>query len=132
MNNETMKLINNLREISRRSTIGGIHWVQASPSVFQWDQGNGLIASIQKAIESTNRYTRKSYRIAADLDSILHTNKDAEYLFQVSSKDNKGVMVSLSSRERPELKDALRAVYEIAEKSIDSTANDVLSKLLRY
>ncbi len=90
------------------------------------------MASIQKAVESANRYTKKSYRIVADLESILETNKDAEYLFQVASKENKGVMVSLSSRERPELKDALKAVYEFAERSIDSTANDVLSKLLRF
>jgi len=130
MNNETMKLLGNLNEIARRSSSGSINWIQVSPSIFHWDQGGGLIASIQKASESPSRYSQNLIKKATLIGALNATLEESQYLFQVLSKQDKGTVVSLSSRERPELKESLMAIYNYAERSIDSSANNVLGSLL--
>ncbi|WP_139133816.1 MULTISPECIES: hypothetical protein [Pseudomonas] len=130
----TNQLFSNLAQIASRSNIGLIVWVQSSPTIFQWDQGNGLVASIQKAAGSNAKVLSAGIVSAAIMSAgftdSLKSQSDEQYLFQVVKKDENNTVMSLSSRERPELKDALKSIYEAAQGSMDSSANAILNKLL--
>ncbi|WP_416638232.1 hypothetical protein [Pseudomonas sp. OHS18] len=134
MNVTVNKLTSNLKELSRRTESGEIAWLQASPTVFNWDQGNGLVASIQRAGGPTQRVYQglvsKAALLAAGIEA--DDRDGGQYLFQVVEKASKNTVVSLSSKERPELKGVLERIFSTAQASVDVSASKVLDELLGF
>ena len=118
MNNETQELSTYMREIADRSIHGDIDWVQPNPSTFHWLTPRSLV-SIQKAISP------KPARGLLDM-----AREEASYLFQVTDKGNRQVLVSMSSRDRPEFADLFERIYLSAERGMDARASKVLRSLL--
>ncbi len=124
MNDEKEYMIDLIRKVSNKSMNGEIDWTQPNPSTFQWihdTQNNPLIVSIQRAI-TTNA--------AARLMGLANMESIADYLFQIQESSPKRVVVSLSSKERPQLTNALEELYASAERGIDRRTNRVIERLL--
>ena len=124
MNDELQNMVELLRRVARRSMNGEIDWTQPNPSTFQWihdSEGSSLVVSIQRAI--TNNAAMRLMGIAAP-------ESTADYLFQIQESSPKRVVVSLSSKERPQLKHALEELYSSAERGIDQRTNKVIERLL--
>ena len=124
MNDEKEYMIDLIRKVSNKSMNGEIDWTQPNPSTFQWihdTQNNPLIVSIQRAI-TTNA--------AARLMGLANMESIADYLFQIQESSPKRVVVSLSSKERPQLTNALEELYASAERGIDRRINRVIERLL--
>lgn len=125
MKHETSALLDYLHQIAERSQAGEISWNQPNPSTFQWMQRSGddfYHVTIQKA-DSPKRVRAVSTRRYSE-------SEDSVYLFQVQDRAKKQTAISLSSRERPELYEALAKIYHGAEKGMDVRATGVLEKLL--
>mgnify|MGYP001355677732 CR=1 FL=1 len=124
MNDEKEYMIDLIRKVSNKSMNGEIDWTQPNPSTFQWihdTQNNPLIVSIQRAI-TTNA--------AARLMGLANMESIADYLFQIQESSPKRVVVSLSSKERPQLTNALEELYASAERGIDRRTNRAIERLL--
>lgn len=126
MNVEQQKMIGLLKQLSSRTAAGEIEWAQPNPATFQYATGSDrgpLVVTIQRALLG----------LAARLMGANAPNVEADYLFQVQeagAATGKRVVVSLSSKERPELSDALEELYSCAEDGIDRQTNQILQKLL--
>lgn len=107
--------------IAQNSMQGEIPWTQPNPSTFLWLQEQDDIAyqvTIQKAGEVSKNALRGYLR------------QDITYMFQVQDRSNKQIVISLSTNEKPEVYDALEAIFHGAEKGIDVRTTNVLRKLL--
>lgn len=127
MNHETQQLLSQLSEISERSLHGDISWSQPTPSTFQWIKETpegSLVVSIQRAVSSMAIFKSLGDK------KILGDPENSDYLFQVQEMSPKRVLVSLSSKERPELTRAMAEVYMSAERGVDSRAAKVIDRLL--
>ena len=127
MNNETQQLLMQLHEIAERSLHDDISWSQPTPSTFQWvkeSPDGSLVVSIQRAISNIALFKSLSDKKA------LSDPENSDYLFQVQEMSPKRVLVSLSSKERPELGPAMADVYASAERGVDARAARVIGKLL--
>jgi hypothetical protein len=127
MNNETQQLLTQLHGIAERSLRDDVSWSQPTPSTFQWikeSSDGSLVVSIQRAISNM-----ALLRSLSDKNS-LNDPENSDYLFQVQEMSPKRVLVSLSSKDRPELAHAMAEVYASAERGVDSRAARVISKLL--
>lgn len=125
MSDQKQRMISLLHEIANRSLNGSIPWTQPTPSTFQWVQdkeSGGFVVNIQRAISATSA-----------LRALAGANiyEDADYLFQIQETSPKRVLVSLSSKERPELGKVLADLYGSAERGIDQRTNAVIERLLR-
>lgn len=108
-----------LHEIAQKSEYGQITWTQPNPSVFQWySEEQNMLVTIQQA---------STVKTLADL---LFTPDKVSYLFQVVDKTKKQTLVSISSKERPELFDQLNEIYISAKQGIDKQSSNVLARLL--
>lgn len=112
-------------QVAEKSDRGDINWTQPNPSTFQWLRqdggGDALVVSIQRAIASS----ATAMKIMG-----LSPRDAAEYLFQIQEAGAKRVVVSLSSKERPQLKGALEALYSSAERGLDQRTNRFIERLL--
>jgi len=127
MNDETNELLDYLYRIAKKSIAGEIPWNQPNPSTFQWAQRSEdevFYVTIQKA--DSPRVVRSRGILEAKPDPRDVTT----YLFQVQDRMNKQTAISLSSKERPEIFDALADIYHGAEKGMDVRATSVLRRLL--
>ncbi|BCV50607.1 hypothetical protein [Shewanella algae] len=127
MISETNELMDYLFRIAKKSLAGDIPWSQPNPSTFQWVQNSGddfFIVTIQKADAP------RGVRGKGLLDIRLEPKEESIYLFQVQDRLNKQTAISLSSKERPEILDALAEIYHGAEKGMDVRATSVLKRLL--
>lgn len=127
MSNETQKLLEQLRQISNRSLGGEISWSQPTPSTFQWVKetpGGSLVVSIQRAFSSL-----AAFKVLGGKNSFIDPG-NFDFLFQVQETSPKRVLVSISSKERPELVGALAEVYASAERGVDSRTAQVIDRLL--
>ncbi|WP_406232570.1 hypothetical protein ACI703_15100 [Isoptericola jiangsuensis] len=111
-----------LRQIATKSSAGQIEWVQSNPSTFQWvktDPASSLMVSIQRADSASGQ------------KFVIQTgNRNSDYLFQIQDLNSKRVVVMLSSKERPDMLEALAEMYRSAERGIDQQNNRYLSRLL--
>lgn len=124
MNHETNELLDYLRRIAKKSLAGDISWNQPNPSTFQWMQRSGddlFHVTIQKAAAPGG---------LRGLKMITDPRDESVYLFQVQDRSNKQTSLSLSSKERPEVFEALAEIYHGAEKGMDVRATSVLRRLL--
>lgn len=127
MNDETNELMDYLYRIAKKSIAGEIPWNQPNPSTFQWGQRSGddiFIVTIQKADSP------RVARVKGLLESRIDPRDETTYLFQVQDRMKKQTEISLSSKERPEIFDALAEIYHGAEKGMDVRATSVLRRLL--
>ena len=127
MNNETQQLLDQLRQISNRSLGGEISWSQPTPSTFQWVKETpegSLVVSIQRAFSSL-----AVFKVLGEKNS-LSNPESFDFLFQVQEASPKRVLVSVSSKERPELAGVLAEVYASAERGVDSRTARVIDRLL--
>lgn len=118
-----------LQELANRSRSGSINWNQPTPSTFQWvsktDNGE-MFVTIQRAslpmkeMLSNNLYPDRTKNISWS------------FLFQVINKTSKQTVVSLSSKERPDLYNDLSEIYNSAEVGMDIHASSVLRNLLDF
>ncbi|WP_340600923.1 hypothetical protein [Acinetobacter sp. HZNU-JH01] len=121
---ETNSLVNYLNEIANRSAEGQIHWIQPNPSTYQWNsEDTGLVVTLQRAGLSKN---------SISLLGLEDNKASISYLFQVLEKDKKQIVVSISSKERPEFFDVLNQIYFNVKRGMDKRSSDVLEKLLRF
>ena len=114
-------LISELEEISKLSHEGMIEWARASSSTFQWIQGeteSHYVVSIQKANAPRNFIASKE------------PQHKLQYLFQVSDKQTKKTIVSISTTDRPEYYNVLEDIYQGAEIGMDMRAKNILAKLI--
>lgn len=124
MSNQPDELFEYLQKIAHKSRQGDIPWNQPNPSTFQWVQDKGddaFYVTIQKADKPLT------------LGDFIDENKkrrNSTYLFQVQDRRTKQTLISLSSKERPELNDVLDSIFKGAEKGMDIRASDVLKQLL--
>jgi len=124
MNDELQEMIELIRRVAKRSMNGEVDWTQPNPSTFQWihdSDGGTLVVSIQRAI---------TMNTAARLMGLSAAENTADYLFQIQESAPKRVVVSLSSKERPQLARALEELYSSAERGIDQRTNRVIERLL--
>lgn len=125
MNTETNELMEYLFRIAKKSLHGEIPWNQPNPSTFQWVQDNDgdyFFVTIQKAIKPG----LKGLKAFTGQDDGI----DQVYLFQVQDRKTKQTVLSLSTKERPEVFEALAEIYYSAEKGMDVRATSVLRRLL--
>ena len=116
MNQNTDELLKYLNEISQKSLQGEIEWTHPNSSTFTWNQ-EGFIVSIQRAtVPRLNR---------------LLPQESVDFLFQVLKRPVRTVVLSLSSKERPDLAPALEGIYGSATRGVDVRASNVLRELLR-
>jgi hypothetical protein len=130
MSTEKNSLKDYLFEISQKSSEGEIPWSQPNPSTFQWIQDSGsdlFLVTIQRAGLPRSRYISPS--VKASLGSIGSIDEDT-YLFQVQDRRTKQTIISLSTKERPEVSISLKKIFHSAEKGMDVRASNVLKKLL--
>ena len=128
MSNETNELMNYLLEIAQKSSEGEIPWNQPNPSTFQWVQDSDedhYLVTIQRAGHPKNRHLSSSL-----LKATLSSLDEDTYLFQVQDRSNKQTVISLSTKERPEVSTYLQRIFHSAEKGMDVRATSVLKKLL--
>lgn len=125
MNSETNQLMDYLYKIAERSLNGDIPWNQPNPSTFQWIQGtndgDSFFVTIQKAALPSVKGT---------LGMISKGYDENVYLFQVQDRSTKQTVLSLSTKERPDVYDPLAEIYHNAEKGMDVRATSVLKRLL--
>ena len=124
MSNETNELMDYLFRIAKKSIAGEIPWDQPNPSTFQWVQradGDIFLVTIQKSAAPIG---------ARGLRSLAEARENLAYLFQVQNKANKQISISLLSKERPDVLEALAEIYHGAEKGMDVRATSILRKLL--
>ena len=124
MNHETNELMDYLFRIAKKSLAGEIPWNQPNPSTFQWMQHSGddlFHVTIQKAAAPGGLRGFKA---------ITDPREESVFLFQVQDRMNKQTSISLSSKERPEVFEALAEIYHGAEKGMDVRATSVLKRLL--
>ena len=133
-NTKSSELLDYLGEIATRSISGIIEWSQLNSSSFHWSQriDGGEVTVIIKKTPVPNRVLLNSYN--ADLPKVLQGLEEdigmPTYLFQVQNKKASSASLSLSSKDRPDLFEALTTIFESAERSMDSRAVDVLKRLL--
>ncbi|WP_180036582.1 MULTISPECIES: hypothetical protein [unclassified Acinetobacter] len=121
---ESNSLAQYLYEIAQRSANAQIDWIQPNPSTYQWNsEENGLTVTIQRATSN------KAFNSLLGLDS---TPVNVSYLFQVLENRTKQIVVSISSKERPEFFDVLNEIYLNVKHGMDKRSSDVLAKLLRF
>lgn len=124
MKMQTRELQDYLYEIADKSLAGEIEWNQSNPSTFQWTQtaqGEIFYVTIQKAGKPA---------IGRTIRETLMAQEDSTFLFQVVGKTSKQTVISLSSKERPEVYDPLLRIYKSVEKGMDIRAANVLKMLL--
>ncbi len=131
---KSSELMDYLCEISIRSISGIIEWSQPHPFSFIWSKcldGEEITVRIQKNAVP-DRVLLNSY--VGDLPKISTALEDdtsvETYLFQVQNKNLSSISLSLSSKDRPDLLEALANIFESAEKSTDRKAATVLKRLL--
>lgn len=108
-----------LEDLARKTTDGVIVWERVNSSIYKWTQGvdgDQYLITIQKA--SAPIVVGNTRRVAYS------------YLLQIHMKSKSEAIVTISSKERPDFKDALASVFSGAERSTDLIAKSVLSKLL--
>jgi hypothetical protein len=123
MNNETNDLMQYLSQIARNSNYGEIPWNQTNLSTFEWMQTSAedhFHVTIQKVVDPTLR----------ELAASLSNEPDAIYLFQVQDRRTEQTIISLSTKERPEIYDELAEIFHGAEKGMDVRAGNILRRLL--
>lgn len=124
MNHETNELLDYLYRIAKKSLAGDIPWNQPNPSTFQWVQRSGddlFHVTIQKAAAPVG---------LRGFSTLKDSRDESVYLFQVQDRSNKQTTLSLSSKERSEIYEALAEIYHGAEKGMDVRATSVLRRLL--
>lgn len=127
MNSETNELMDYLYRVANKSIAGEIPWNQPNPSTFQWVQESGdevFFVTIQKADSP------RATRVKSLLEARVEPRDETTYLFQVQDRMKKQTAISLSSKERPEIFNALAEIYHGAEKGMDVRATSVLRRLL--
>lgn len=121
---ETNLLVNYLNEIAQRSAHGQIHWIQPNPSTYQWNSDEtGLVVTLQRAGFS---------KAATSVLGLQESHATVSYLFQILEKNKKQIVVSISSKERPEFFDVLNEIYLNVKKGMDKQSSDVLQRLLKF
>jgi hypothetical protein len=123
MNNDTNELQNYLLEIADKSLKGDISWNQPNPSSYQWVKASkteNFVITIQRAGLPRSK-----------MSGVIFNELEREtYLFQVQDRLTKQTVISLSSKERPEMSSNLKRIYNSAEKGMDLRTTNVLRKLL--
>ncbi|MCH1926864.1 hypothetical protein L9G74_19090 [Shewanella sp. C32] len=138
MSAETTELTQYLNEIAVKSEEGKLEWQQLNPTSFKWSQEDkGLTVTIQKAEApvssrsfSTEKIQKSLARELIDQLTVEPRYPKTTYLFQVFSSGKREPILSISSKERPEMYSALLGIYRAVEKSVDMKANLILKKLL--
>ena len=121
MSEEKNALSEELNEIVDKSFAGEIPWIQQNSTTYLWlkeTSNSSYKSSIQRA-EST----------VSSAIQILGATKPT-YLFQVQDRESKITIVSLSSKERPELHNVLEYIYKGAERGIDISSSKILKNIL--
>lgn len=108
-----------LEDLAKKTADGQIVWERVNSTIYKWAQYVGddnYSTTIQKASApiSVNGVRR-----------IVHS-----YLLQINTRARAEPVVTISSKERPDYKDALASVFTSAEASTDTAAKSILSKLL--
>ena len=115
-----------LTQIADRTDSGDISWSQINPTTYKWDQGSANAAfyvTIQKAPTITN--------FRALLNASPDAVSETTYLFQVQKEDADSIVLSLSSKERPEYRAILSRIFNGAKNSMDKEALKALKELLQ-
>jgi hypothetical protein len=122
MTDESNELKRYLRKLTERTQNGDMEWRQQAPTSFQWTQMSKdapRTVTLQKATDTTKiRLGSRSFEV------------EYVYLLQVISASTRQTLLSLSSKERPDLGQDLAALYAAAESGVDVQAARVLKQLL--
>lgn len=121
MSNESNELFKYLSRLAKKSEMGEINWNQPNLSTFQWVEKKDTdvyTVTIQKVNQPISR------KVGQPREVMSH------FMFQVRNAKNRTTSISLSSRERPELRDLLAGIFEGAEKGADVRTTSVLKDLL--
>ena len=130
MNNETNELMDYLFEIAQKSLKGDIPWNQPNPSTYQWIQNSdkaNFLVTIQRAGLPKSRFASG---VTLKMAGSSVFSDDDTYLFQVQNRTSKQTVMSLSTKERPEVAMPLKEIFHGAEKGMDVRASSVLRELL--